>query len=103
MLHARGERFAREGRDVRNHTGAQHRRAGLDQPGSLARPVFDAKALDLLHAEHHAHCGEAGSSEALCGEMEAEAAPATPRDFDEPVDDAVPSIRRPRTAERRAA
>ena len=95
MLNARGERFVDEGENFRNYTYAQFGRAILDQPGSFAWQLFDAKVLDLLYAEythHDAHFVEAGTLDELVAMLEGvdrEAARATIEAFNAAVDDGV--------------
>lgn len=95
MLNARGERFVDEGINFRNYTYAQFGRAVLEQPGHFAWQLFDAKVFDLLYDEYHFHDAsfvEAPTLEALSAKLDgvdAEAALATLRAYNEAVDDAV--------------
>ncbi|MEL6953035.1 MAG: FAD-dependent tricarballylate dehydrogenase TcuA [Pseudomonadota bacterium] len=96
MMNAEGKRFVDEGRDFRNYTYAQFGRAVLEQPGSFAWQVFDAKVEPLLYDEyrfHDAHFVEADSLEALCELLEGiepGAALATLTEFNDAVDPDTP-------------
>ena len=50
-----GERFLDEGADYRNYTYAKYGKEILQQPGSIAYQVFDAK-----HRKNRCQCGQAG-------------------------------------------
>jgi tricarballylate dehydrogenase len=52
MVNAEGKRFVDEGADLRNYTYAKYGRIVLEQPGSYAWHVFDAKVGHLLHDEY---------------------------------------------------
>ncbi len=95
MLNANGERFVDEGENFRNYTYAQFGRAILEQPGSFAWQIFDAKVVPLLYDEYrfaHATFVEADTLEALVSrlqDVEREAALGTLNDFNDAVDDGV--------------
>ena len=96
MLNAHGERFVDEGVNFRNYTYAQFGRAVLEQPGHFAWQVFDAKVHDLLYGEYHfhdAHYVEAETLDALADKLDgvdASAALATLKAFNDAVDSSVP-------------
>src|SRR6478609_5893137 len=48
-----GERFVDEGADFRNYTYAKYGRLILEQPGSVAFQLFDARLRPLLRAEEY--------------------------------------------------
>ncbi|SCX35128.1 FAD-dependent tricarballylate dehydrogenase TcuA [Agrobacterium rosae] len=54
MLNSQGRRFVDEGADFRNYTYAQYGQAILEQPGSIAYQIFDAKVDHLLYEEYGA-------------------------------------------------
>ncbi len=52
MVNANGHRFLDEGADFRNYTYAKYGRVVLEQPGSFAWQVFDARVAHLLRDEY---------------------------------------------------
>ena len=96
MINAEGRRFVDEGRNFRNYTYAQFGRAILEQPGSFAWQLFDAKVDDLLYEEyrfHDAHFVESGTLEGLIDQLadvDRTQAAATIAQFNEAVDDSQP-------------
>ena len=96
MLNADGQRFVDEGINFRNYTYAQFGKAVLEQPGSRAWQIFDAKVLDLLYGEyrfHDAHFVEAETLSGLIAKLEGidrDGALATLSAYNGAVDDGVP-------------
>lgn len=95
MLNENGERFVDEGINFRNYTYAQFGRAIIEQPGSRAWQIFDAKVFDLLYAEyrfHDAHFVEAETLDELLPKLNGlnhETAIETLADFNAAVDETV--------------
>jgi tricarballylate dehydrogenase len=73
MVNAAGERFVDEGYDFRNYTYARYGREVLQQPGSFAWQVFDAKVAHLLRDEYRIRTvtrARADTLEGLAARME---------------------------------
>jgi tricarballylate dehydrogenase len=50
VVNRRGQRFLDEGADFRNYTYAKYGKVILEQPGSVAFQIFDAKSRSMLNA-----------------------------------------------------
>jgi tricarballylate dehydrogenase len=73
IVNLRGERFADEGEDVRNHTYVKFGREIMKQPFRTAIQIFDQKTIPLLRDEYRIKQvtkHTADSIEALAGELE---------------------------------
>ncbi|WP_330275548.1 FAD-dependent tricarballylate dehydrogenase TcuA [Lentzea sp. NBC_00516] len=74
VVNRRGERFFDEGADFRNYTYAKYGKVILEQPGSVAFQVFDAKSRSMLAAYEYDMPGiipiVAGSVEELAVAMD---------------------------------
>ncbi|MET9224600.1 FAD-dependent tricarballylate dehydrogenase TcuA [Lentzea sp. NPDC003310] len=74
VVNRRGERFFDEGADFRNYTYAKYGKVILEQPGSVAFQVFDAKSRAMVAAYEYEMPGiipvVAGSVEELAAAMD---------------------------------
>lgn len=96
IVNNRGERFLDEGEDFRNYTYAKFGKPILQQPGSIAYQIFDARLRPMLRPEEYDMPGvsvaSAPSIEELAEKIgiDPEALAKTVNDYNNSIDLAIP-------------